>query len=65
MQDTIVEAYINKHNIFRTLSDEERAERDAMDEELTPAKLRRIAAIMAMQSELGDNTYHKQLEAKK
>lgn len=65
MQDTIVEAYINKHNIFRTLSDEERAERDAMEEELTPAKLRRIAAIMAMQSELGDNTYHKQLEAAK
>lgn len=45
MQDTIVEAYVNKHNIFRTL--------------------RRIAAIMAMQSELGDNTYHKQLEAAK
>ena len=65
MQDTIVEAYINKHNIFRTLSEEERAEREAREEELTPAKLRRLAAIMAMQGELGDNTYHKMLEAKK
>ena len=65
MQDTIVEAYINKHNIFRTLSEEERAKRDAMEEELTPAKLRRMAAILAMQSELGDNIYHKQLEAPK
>ena len=64
MQDTIVEAYINKHNIFRTLSEEERAEREAREEELTPAKLRRLAAIMAMQGELGD-TYHKMLEAKK
>lgn len=65
MQDTIVEAYVNKHNIFRTLSEEEQEERDAREEELTPAKLRRIAAIMAMQSELGDNRYHKQLEAPK
>lgn len=65
MQDTIMEAYINKHNIFRVLSDEERAERDARDIELTPAKLRRLRAILAMQSELGDNTYHKQLEAAK
>lgn len=61
MQDTILEAYVNKHNIFRTLSDEERAERDAREEELTPAKLRRLQAILAMQSELGDNTYHKML----
>ena len=65
MQDTIVEAYVNKHNIFRTLSEEEQAERDAREENLTPAKLRRIAAIIAMQSELGDNTYHKQLGAAK
>lgn len=65
MQDTIVEAYVNKHNIFRTLSEEEQAKRDAREEELTPAKLRRIAAIMAMQSELGDNKYYKQLEAPK
>lgn len=65
MQDTIVEAYVNKHNIFRTPSKEEQAERDAREEKLTPAKLRRIAAIIAMQSELGDNTYHKQLEAAK
>lgn len=65
MQDTIVEAYVNKHNIFRTLSEEEQAERDAREEKLTPAKLRRLAAIMAMQGELGDNRYHKQLEAPK
>ena len=65
MQDTILEAYVNKHNIFRTLSDEERAERNAREEELTPAKLRRLLAILAMQSELGDNIYHKQLEAPK
>lgn len=65
MQDAIMEAYINKHNIFRTLSEEERAERDAREEKLTPAKLRRLATIMAMQGELGDNTYHKQLEAAK
>lgn len=65
MQDTIMEAYINKHNIFRALSDEERAERDAREEELTPAKLRRLQAILAMQSELGNNTYHKQLEVAK
>lgn len=65
MQDTIVEAYVNKHNIFRTLSEEEQAERDAREEKLTPAKLRRIAAIIAMQGELGDNRYHKQLEAPK
>lgn len=65
MQDTIVEAYVNKHNIFRTLSEEEQAERDARGLELTPAKLHRLAAILAMQSELGDNRYHKQLEAPK
>lgn len=65
MQDTIVEAYVNKHKIFRTLSKEEQAARDAREEKLTPAKLRRIAAIIAMQGELGDNTYHKQLEAAK
>lgn len=65
MQDTIVEAYVNKHNIFRTLSEEEQAERDARELELTPAQLRRLAAILAMQSELGDNRYHKQLEAPK
>lgn len=65
MQDTIMEAYINKHNIFRTLSEEEQAERDAREEELTPAKLRRLQAILAMQCELGDNTYHKMLEAAK
>ena len=65
MQDTIMEAYINKHNIFRTLSEEEQAERDAREEELTPAKLRRLQAILAMQYELGDNTYHKMLKAAK
>ena len=50
MQDTIVEAYVHKHNIFRTLSEEEQAERDAREEDLTPAKLRRIAATTVLRT---------------
>lgn len=60
MQQTIIEAYVNKHNLFAQCDDEE-----APEIELTPARLRHIQAILAMQGELGDNKYYKMLEAAK
>ncbi|MBD5218065.1 MAG: DUF2786 domain-containing protein [Bacteroidales bacterium] len=61
MQKNIVEAYVNKHNLFAQRDDDE----EAPDIELTPARLRHIQAILAMQGELGDNKYYKMLEAAK
>lgn len=61
MQKNIVEAYVNKHNLFSQRDDDE----EAPEMELTPARLRHIQAILAMQGELGDNKYYKMLEAKK
>lgn len=63
MQQTIVEAYVNKHNLFSKRDDEDSD--NTPDFELTPEKLRRLQAILAMQGELNDNTYHKMLEAAK
>ena len=60
MQQTIIEAYVNKHNLFAQCDDD-----DLPELELTPAKLRHLQAILAMQGELGDNKYYKMLEAAK
>lgn len=63
MQQTIVEAYINKHDLFSKPADEGEPEKSEV--QLTPERLKRLRAILAMQGELSDNTYHKMLEAAK
>lgn len=63
MQQTIVEAYINKHDLFSKPTGE--GEPDNPEVQLTPERLKRLCAILAMQDELNDNTYHKMLEAAK
>lgn len=63
MQQTIVEAYINKHDLFSKPADDGEPEKPEV--QLTPERLKRLRAILAMQGELSDNTYHKMLEAAK
>ncbi len=62
MQKTIVEAYVNKHNLSAARDDDEE---ESPELSLTPAELRHLQAVLAMQCELGNNTYHKMLEAAK
>lgn len=59
MQDTIVEAYVEKHKIYRQRSEEELEQ--AGEAEITPERLRRIAAILAMAGQMQDNHYYKQI----
>lgn len=60
MQNTILEAYLNKHDLF-SHSDNE----DVSPKEYSASDLRRAMAIMAMQDQLNDNKYHKMLETSK
>lgn len=55
MEDTIAEAYIQKHNLFKPRDEDE----EAPDIQLTPKELARLQTILAMQAHLNDNKYHK------
>lgn len=55
MEDTIADAYIQKHNLYRQRGEDE----EIPEVKLTAKELARLRAILAMQSQLGDNKYHK------
>lgn len=60
LKQTMLEAYVNKHDLFRNTSGEE--EEDFKP--LTPERLEKIRKIMAMQMSLSDETYTKMIESK-
>lgn len=51
-KNSFMSAYIGKHNLF-------------FDEELTEEDIERIRRVWKMREAMSDNTYHKQLEAKR
>lgn len=60
MQDTLVDAYVSKHGLYRDslLEDSEGEE----EKPLTPAQLQRLKRMLAMREGLSDATYRKLLE---
>lgn len=56
--DMMVDAYINKHDLFSSDNSGD------TDKELPPEDIKKIKAMFAMMEQLSDNTYHKQLEYK-
>lgn len=58
LMETLFTAYVDKHNLYRTRSDDE------PDEELSlsPEDIRRIMAAAALRDSLNDNTYCKLIE---
>lgn len=62
MQETIVSAYVHKHHLFAAVDKDDPTEED---KPLTAKEFARLYAIIAMQDQLGDNKYHKMLEAAK
>ena len=60
MEDTLFQAYIYKHNLFRAKSDEDKENEE--DTELTPKMLERIKRIIHMKQTLSDTHYHKMIE---
>lgn len=58
LMETLFTAYVDKHNLYRTRSDNE------PDEELSlsPEDIRRIMAVAALRDSLNDNTYCKLIE---
>lgn len=59
MQNTIIDAYLHKHNIFRKRSEEEEQNDN---EELTPTELQKLRTMLTMMDELRDSHYHKMIE---
>ena len=60
-KNSFMSAYIGKHNLF--FDEERNSSRD--DEELTEEDIERIRRVWKMREAMSDNTYHKQLEAKR
>lgn len=59
MEDTLFDAYIHKHNLFSSHSDNGGEKEEV---ELTPEMLERIKRIIHMKQILSDNHYHKMIE---
>lgn len=55
---TLYDAYIHKHNLFRTKSEDEQED----ELELTPEMFERIRKILYMKQALSDTHYHKMIE---
>ena len=56
--DTMVEAYINKHNLFSSDN------HGTHEKELTNEDIKKITAMLVMMEQLSDNSYHKMIEQK-
>lgn len=56
--DNMVNAYINKHDLFSSHNG------GNPDRKLTPEDIKKIKAMFAMMEQLSDNTYHKMIEQK-
>lgn len=63
-EETLFQAYIHKHNLFRaeSESDEDTEEEEEEEKELTPEMLDRIKRILLMKQTLSDTHYHKMIE---
>lgn len=59
LKQTVLEAYVNKHNLFRDTSGEEEDFKP-----LTPERLEKLRKLMAIQASLSDETYTKMIENK-
>lgn len=60
MEDTLFHAYIHKHGLFGSHSDDDGGEKE--ETELTPELLERIRRIIHMKQTLSDTHYHKMIE---
>lgn len=60
IESTLLDAYIHKHNLFRSSRDTDDSSNDEL--ELTPEMLERIKRIIYMKQALSDTHYHKMIE---
>lgn len=60
MEDTLFQAYIHKHGLFCSHSDDDGEEKE--ETTLTPELLERIRRILHMKQTLSDTHYHKMIE---
>lgn len=56
--ETLINAFINKHNIFSNVEDDEPKE----EEPMTPERWKKIMEISALMDNLEDVSYHKRIE---
>lgn len=60
MEDTLFQAYIHKHGLFGSHSDDDGGEKE--ETKLTPELIERIRRIIHMKQTLSDTHYHKMIE---
>lgn len=60
MEDTLFQAYVHKHRLFGTHSDDDGEDRE--ETKLTPELIERIKQIIYMKQSLSDTHYHKMIE---
>lgn len=56
--ENLIDAFINKHDLFSHAKDEE----EKQDEPMTPERWKKIMEISALMDTLEDVSYHKQIE---